>query len=75
MRDNFDAEMAWATDNDIGFVTEDFAEPEIVAMFVDVYEIQTLETKELTDYQEKEVKFWEWLLNHYGVDGFHLGAP
>ncbi len=75
IRDNFDAEMAWAVDNDIGFITEDFPTADVIAMFIDVYDIHTLETRELTETEEKEVKFWEWLLTRHGMDGFQPETP
>ena len=44
-------------------------------MFIDVYDIHTLETRELTETEEKEVKFWEWLLTRHGMDGFQPETP
>lgn len=68
--DNYDWEMRWCVDNDIGFITEDFAPPEVVAMYTDVYHIVVVESHDLTPYEEKEVAFFHWIIEHDHYEGW-----
>lgn len=70
IRNNWRREVTWCTSHDCGVIQEQFAEPPIVAAFEQTFQVSEAQERELTPYEEKEVKFWEWLLNHHGMSGF-----
>lgn len=69
-RDSVQAEYTWAERNKIGVVRDMFAPDEVIAGFQGVYKVKTLEEHNLTDYQENQVRFLHWLLDHYDTRFF-----
>ena len=67
IRDNLQWEHEWAERNDIGIITEDFPSADELSGFEACYGLNALAEHELTPYEEKEVAFFEWILNrdHY----------
>lgn len=72
---NLEWELEYCRENEIGFITEDFPPEKVVEQYERFYKVVPLEEKDLTGYEEKEVMFWAWLLNHEGVSGFLPTEP
>lgn len=55
-------EIAFLLEIQVGFITEDDPEPNIVASYEEIYELTPIPEHSLTESQEKEIAFWHYLL-------------
>lgn len=69
-RNNWRWEWEWAERHQVGIITETFVEEPIEDAFMQAYEVIPLQERELTDQDEKNIKFLSWLLNHYDTRFF-----
>lgn len=69
-RTNYKWEYEWAERNEVGIIADMFPSDHIVDGFRQVYDVTDLTVRELTDQDEKNIKFLAWLLNHYDTRFF-----
>lgn len=65
VRDNLKEEHDWAEKNFIGMVTQFFPNADELAGFEETYDVRPLSPHDLSDYEEKEVAFFRYLLDKY----------
>jgi len=49
---------------EVGLISEDYPEDSLVKQYEQVYKLRMLEPRDLTPYQEKQILFWRWLIDH-----------
>lgn len=64
VRDNLKWECEWALRNDVGTITEDFPSEDELAWYAETYKLELLVPHDLSDYEEKEIAFFRWLMDH-----------
>ncbi len=69
-RTNYKWEYEWAERNEVGIIADMFPSDHIVDGFRQVYDVTDITVRELTDQDEKNIKFLAWLLNHYDTRFF-----
>ena len=65
IRDNLQWEYEWCQRNDVGVITEAFPTADQLAGFEETYQVHELSPHNLSDYEEKEVAFFRYLLEHH----------
>ena len=65
VRDNLKEEHDWAERNHIGMITQFFPGAEELAGFEETYDVHSISAHDLSDYEEKEVAFFRYLLDKY----------
>jgi hypothetical protein len=69
-RNNWQWEWEWAERHKVGIITETFVEEDIEVAFMEAYDLMPLTERELTEQDEKNIKFLHWLLQHYDTSFF-----
>lgn len=64
VRDNLQKEYEWAQRNKVGVITEQFPDSEQLSAYECTFDLHPLSPHDLSDFEEKEVAFFAWLINH-----------
>lgn len=65
VRDNLQWEHEWAEKNYIGMITQFFPDADELAGYEETYDVHPISAHDLSDYEEKEVAFFRYLLDKY----------